>query len=91
MDKEKEMPGYMTYREAALIFSLMPDDEAAQAIKATVNYFLYGDEPGNRLAGTAARVFEIMCAGIDRDRDKYRRTLERNRQNGLRGGRPSRK
>ena len=34
MSEEKIMPGYMTYREAALIFSLMPDEEAAKAIKA---------------------------------------------------------
>ena len=41
-DKPKEAPGYMTYREAAIMFSLMPDGEVAQAIKATVNYYLYG-------------------------------------------------
>lgn len=37
MEQKKEMPGYMTYREAAIMFSLMPDEEAAKAIKATVN------------------------------------------------------
>lgn len=41
MAKEKfEAPGYMTYREAALMFSLMSEDDAAKAIKATVNYYL---------------------------------------------------
>ena len=52
------MPGYMTYREAALMFSLMPKEEAADAIKATVDYYLYGTIPD--LTGVAAQVFEIM-------------------------------
>ena len=41
MDQEKqyEAPGYMTYREAALMFSLMPESDAAKAIKATTIIF----------------------------------------------------
>lgn len=58
------MPGYMTYREAALIFALMPDMEAAQAIKATVIYYLNGEVA--ELSGAPAQVFEIMRASIDR-------------------------
>lgn len=75
MDKqEKTMPGYMTYREAALLFSLMPEAEAAAAIKATVNYFLWGEV--TELEGTAAHVFEIMCASIDRGRVAYEKKSE---------------
>ena len=44
-EKQYEAPGYMTYREAALMFSLMPESDAAKAIKATVNYYLYGQMP----------------------------------------------
>ena len=44
-EKQYEAPGYMTYREAALMFSLMPESDAAKAIKATVNYYLYGQFP----------------------------------------------
>ena len=68
-EKEKEMPGYMTYREAAIMFSLMPDADAAQAIKATVNYYLYGTVAD--LDGVAGKVFDIMCADINRSRQKY--------------------
>ena len=39
-EKQYEAPGYMTYREAALMFSLMPESDAAKAIRATVNYYL---------------------------------------------------
>ena len=72
------MPGYMTYREAALIFSLMPDNEAAQAIKATVNYYLRGEVP--ELTGTPAQVFEIMRASIDRGQETYRARVEGGRK-----------
>lgn len=71
---EKEMPGYMTYREAAIMFSLMADDDAAKAIKATVNYYLYGE--CGHLDGVAGKVFEIMRADIDRGRVSYKKKCE---------------
>lgn len=70
----------MTYKEAALIYSLLPDEEAAKAIKATVFYFLDGVEPEN-LTGPAARVFDIMKKDIDRNNDKYQRIVSRNTKN----------
>ena len=63
MRKDGIMPGYMTYREAALMFSLMPKEEAADAIKATVDYYLYGTIPD--LTGVAAQVFEIMRSSLE--------------------------
>ena len=78
MTNGKDMPGYMTYREAALIFSLMPDAEAAQAIKATVNYYLHGEVP--ELSGTPAQVFEIMRASIDRGQETYKARVEGGRK-----------
>ena len=87
MNKEKvEAPGYMTYRAAALMFSLMPEPDAAKAIKATVNYYLYGAEA--ELDGVAEQVFKIMRADIDRGNAKYKGIVERNRDNGKKGGRP---
>ena len=80
MPIEKEMPGYMTYREAALMFTFMPDEEAAQAIKATTNYFLYGTV--EELTGRAAQVFEIMKSSIDRGRETYRCRVEGGRKGG---------
>lgn len=79
MNKTKEAPGYMIYREAVIMFSLMPDEEAAQAIKATVNYYLYGTTAD--LDGVAGKVFEIMRADIDRNNEKYQKTVERNKKN----------
>ena len=82
-----EAPGYMTYREAALMFSLMPESDAAKAIKATVNYYLYGTAPSG-LDGVAEKVFEIMQADIDRNNAKYQEICKPNTDNGKHGGRP---
>lgn len=84
--EEKEVPGYMTYREAAIMFSLMPDEEAAKAIKATVNYYLY--RKITELNGVAGEVFSIMMADIDRNNIKYQTICKRNKENGSKGGRP---
>lgn len=84
--KRADAPGYMTYREAAIMFSLMPEEQAAKAIKATVNYYLYGRE--TVLEDVAAEVFEIMKADIDRNNAKYLETCIRNQRNGRKGGRP---
>ena len=70
---EKQMPGYMTYREAAIMFSLMDFDDAAAAIKATADYFLYGTEA--ELTGPAAQVFQIQKASIDRGRESYEKRV----------------
>lgn len=80
----------MTYREAAIMFSLMPDTDAAAAIKATVSYYLYGVLPDD-ISGVAAQVFGIMRADIDRNNEKYQEIVERNRENGKKGGRPAKK
>ena len=87
MAREKcESPGFMTWREAAIMYSLMPDEEASKAIKATVNYFLYGQV--TELDGVASVVFDIMRSDIDRNNDKYQKTCQRNAENGSKGGRP---
>lgn len=80
IESRNEAPGYMTYREAAIMFSLMQPEDAAKAIKATVDYYLYGTIPHD-LTGAAAQVFQIMHADIDRNAAKYQQTVERNREN----------
>ncbi len=79
-DVKHEAPGFMTYREAAIMFSLMPEGDAARAIKATCDYYLYRTLPAN-LTGTAQQVFKIMKADIDRNNEKYKKIVERNKRN----------
>lgn len=79
-DVKHEAPGFMTCREAAIMFSLMPKGDAARAIKATCDYYLYRTLPAN-LTGTAQQVFKIMKADIDRNNEKYQKIVERNKRN----------
>ena len=79
-DTKHEAPGFMTYREAAIMFSLMPECDAAKAIKATCDYYLYRTLPTN-LTDTAKQVFKIMQADIDRNNEKYEKIVERNKRN----------
>lgn len=79
-DAKHEAPGFMTYREAAIMFSLMPECDAAKAIKATCDYYLYRTLPTN-LTDTAKQVFKITQADIDRNNEKYEKIVERNKRN----------
>lgn len=79
-DEKRSAPGFMTYREAAIMFSLMPEHDAAQAIKATCEYYLYHHIRSD-LTGTALQVFHIMQADIDRNNAKYQEVVKRNRRN----------
>ena len=74
MTDEKTMPGFMTYREAAIMFALMEKEDAADAIKATCDYFLDGTVA--ELTGRAAKVFEIERAAIDRGRESYKAKVD---------------
>lgn len=69
MAEEKRMPGFMTYKEAALLFTFLEDEEAAAAIKAACNYYLY--DTITPLEGRAQRVFESEMDAIDRGRKSY--------------------
>lgn len=74
MAEEKTMPGFMTYKEAALMFTLMGEQDAARAIRAACNYYLYGDIP--ELDGVVERVFEIEKAAIDKGKEAYKARVE---------------
>ena len=86
-DTKKDTPGFMIYREAAIMLSLLPDETAGQVIKAAVFYFLRGTVP-NDIEETASQVFEVLQESVDRCNDKYKRILTRNTLNGSKGGRP---
>ena len=86
-DTKKDTPGFMLYREAAIMLSLLPDEAAGQVIKAAAFYFLRGTAP-NDIEETASQVFEVLQESIDRCNDKYGHILTRNIINGKKGGRP---
>ena len=68
-----------TYAYGA-VFIGMPESDAAKAIKATVNYYLYGQLPSG-IDGVSEKVFQIMRADIDRNNAKYQEICKRNTEN----------
>lgn len=78
----KGAPGFMTYREAAIMLTMLPDYEAGRVIKATAAYFLRGEVA--ELPGVCAQVFETMRGGVDRGLESWRASVEGGRRGGRR-------
>ena len=79
MAEKKDAPGFMVYREAAIMLALIPPEDAAAAIKAACDYFVRGTEPQS-LDGYSAHVYETLREGIDRSAKKYQDKAEQNRK-----------
>ena len=79
MAEKKDAPGFMVYREAAIMLALIPPEDAAAAIKAACDYFVRGMEPQS-LDGYSAHVYETLREGIDRGAKKYQAKSEQNRK-----------
>ena len=80
-EKKAEAPGYMLYKEAALMLSILGDEDAGKIIKAACKFFLSGEEPEN-LPDIATRlIYESIHDAIVKNASKYQKTSERNRRN----------
>ena len=79
MAEKKEAPGFMVYREAAIMLALIPSEDAAAAIKAACDYFVRGMEPQS-LNGYSEHVFAVLREGIDRSTKNYQDRAAKNRE-----------
>lgn len=68
---------------------LMSDEDAGKLFKAILRYE-NGIETGE-LSGVATIAFSFIKNQLDRDADKYEEICRKNRQNGMKGGRPRKK
>lgn len=68
---------------------LMSDEDAGKLFKAILKYE-NGMETGE-LSDVAAIAFSFIKNQLDRDADKYEEICRKNRQNGMKGGRPRKK
>lgn len=68
---------------------LMSDEDAGKLFKAILRYE-NGKEIGE-LSGVATIAFSFIKNQLDRDADKYEEICRKNRQNGMKGGRPRKK
>ena len=63
------------------------DAERGRLFTAMLEYSITGVEP--KLGGNERFIFPTMKANLDREIESYRNTVEANRENGKKGGRPS--
>ena len=82
-DSPKGFISYGEYEEQVL---MLTDEEAGQLYKALYAYSKRGEEL--ELTGMAKMLFSVLKMKIDHDTDKYKEKVERNKENGAKGGRP---
>ena len=77
---------YIDYEEQ---FNLLTDEESGQLLKAIIQYEKTRIIP--KLNGAVNMAFSFIKNQLDRDREKYQNKCEKNRKNGVMGGRPKKK
>lgn len=74
---------YLDYEEQ---FNLLTDEEVGQLMRAIIKYEKTGIVP--ELEGMLKMAFSFIKTQLDRDREKYNKRCEQNKENAKKGGRP---
>lgn len=78
--------GYVMYKTWSPVIKHLPDEAAGKLFKAIADYQdgedVLLDDP------MLEAVFLMIKATFEQDEEKYQRVVERNRNNGAKGGRP---
>jgi len=86
--ENKIMPGFMIYREAALLIGYLKKNEAGELIQAAVSYYLTGEVPV--LRPNLQQLFLLLRENIDKGHDAWEKKREAGRKgNEKRWGRAS--
>lgn len=88
MDDEIKKPSFLVYYDNEVIVLRLPDDEAGKLFKSLFPYGREEIKPDFDNSPALAMAFDILSMAIDRDKERYVRRCEANRENGLKGGRP---
>ena len=81
-----EKQSFVFYKEWRDAIQDLPDDVRLEFYEAVIGYALTGELRGLKpMAGIA---FNFVRPRIDRDKEEYQSIIERNRGNGMLGGRP---
>lgn len=79
--------GFLLYRDYLPQFELLTDEKAGQLIKAILIYVNDMEVP--TLEPEVAIAFSFIKTALKRDLKKYENIIDRNRENGKKGGRPT--
>ena len=74
---------YLDYEEQ---FNLLTDGQIGQLMRAIIKYEKTGEI--TELDGMIKMAFSFIKTQLDRDREKYKKKCEKNKENGKKGGRP---
>lgn len=74
---------YLDYEEQ---FNLLTDEQIGQLMRAIIKYEKTKEIP--QLEGMLKMAFSFIKTQLDRDREKYQKQCQKNRENGKKGGRP---
>lgn len=90
MALEKKNEGIIMYREYLSYFELLSVEDRGELVTAILKY-AFGEEDYESLSPAAKMAFMFITDQINRDTEKYERRCEKNRKNGMLGGRPPKK
>lgn len=82
MDKNSFLM-YLDYEEQ---FNLLTDEQIGQLMRGIIKYEKTGEIPD--LDGMLKMAFSFIKTQLDRDREKYNKKCEKNKENAKKGGRP---
>lgn len=86
MDDGVRKPSFLVYYDNEVIVLRLPDDEAGQLFKSLFPYGRERIKPDFDKNPALAMAFDILSMAIDRDKERYERRCEANRENGRKGG-----
>ena len=73
-------PGFFTFRENALMISMISQEQAGEIYIGLCRLFLYG-EVLEMSTPQAQEVYDLIAESMERQHEKYVDTVEKNRQN----------
>lgn len=81
-------PSFLVYYDNEVIVLRLPDEEAGKLFKSLFPYGREEIKPDFDTSPALAMAFDILSMAIDRDKARYVKRCEANRENGRKGGRP---
>lgn len=88
MDDEIKKPSFLVYYDNEVVVLRLPDKEAGKLFKSLFPYGREEIKPDFEKNPALAMAFDILSMAIDRDKERYVKRCEANRENGRKGGRP---
>lgn len=86
MDGEIKKPSFLVYYDNEVVISRLTDKEAGKVFKSLFLYGREGIKPDFDKSPALAMAFDILSMAMDKDKERYAKRCEANRENGRKGG-----